>query len=611
MHPTSAMPNLLGFLLAVALLPFRSFAQDERITWLPRSTPAAFNLTATVTFSPEAPADTHALYLLTSDGGPEHRIAFTPKRASVVTVSDGKESPPATSEYAAPDGGRAHRLLVKRRPRSITVYVDGVRLIRVACAPDSAPRGRVGHAASSALSRLERPLVQPVGPVRFADDFMRLPGEMGAWQTVAGEWTIASLGLPEFSANAFCFRGRGSPAYCLAGQWFWENYRFSTAIRLSTAEGECGIMTHVHAPDRWLLFRWAAGRLELIEREHGAERRLAAHPCRLAPGQWYTLSVSAWNGQVACYIDGALALGPVSCSSDHGQVGLWAAGAGEVYVDDIQAGDIQRLEPPPLAKREAHVKAVFANDKYMQNWSRQASKGGGRVLDYTFHRAPADWSIAAGQWGIQSRWVCQPRWTWFGGSHDRAAIVWHKYRLRGDIDAAIYAAFRMDSPFDPVYRHPGDMAVTICADGRNLSSGYTFIFAGWENRWTRLLRKDTIVAETDAQFLPDNRDTFPYSKLHAPWYGLRLTKQGSRIECLVGEQSVLSYDDPTPLSGDRLAIWTWDNSLLLARTTITASDILPPDLSDYAESVPQEQPKANRTLPDRAGPLSELIPARA
>ncbi|MBT3375770.1 MAG: hypothetical protein HN406_09250, partial [Lentisphaerae bacterium] len=582
----------LGVWLASVVLSISVAAQDGAVTWLPRRAPATFNLTSSVVFLDEAPADSQALLLFSPDEGPTCRVVVAATRVSVLTEANNETRELATAPCGDLRDAQRHELLVKRRASSTAVYLDGSRLLAADAPSETAIRCRAGYSANPPGIQLERPRIQPVGPVNFADDFMRVAGEMGAWTSQAGDWSVAGIGLPQFSANAFCFRGRGNPAYCVAGQWFWENYRVSASVRVETAANEAGVMSHIQGTDTWLLFRWRGGVLELIRNTESGYQLLATHPCQLTPNQWYKLSVGTCAGRVACYIDGALVFGPMPSPTDHGQIGLWAKGDGGVRFDDIQAEHIEVLGLPPLAGREAHVKTIFVNDKYMKNWSQRTAASADSVLDYTFHQAPSDWSVAAGQWGIQSRWVCQPRWTWFGGTHDRAAIVWHKARLRGDVSAAIYAAFRMDSPFDPVYRHPGDMNITICADGRDLSSGYTFVFAGWGNRWSRLLRAGDIVAETNAHLLPDNRDVFPYAKLHAPWYGLRVCKRKNRVECLVGDERILTYDDPEPLSGDRVAIWTWDNSLLLARATVTADDVLPPTLQDYAPPYPtrEEEP---------------------
>ena len=38
----------------------------------------------------------------------------------------------------------------------------------------------------------------------------------------------------------------------------------------------------------------------------------------------------------------------------------------------------------------------------------------------------------------------------------------------------------------------------------------------------------------------------------------------------VDEELVIDYVDPEPLNGDRAAIWTWDNGIMIARVTVSA-----------------------------------------
>ncbi len=560
----------------------------EPIVWLKRASPASFNLVAPVTFSRGVPDTGKIRFRLVPGVGDACEVVVAPERVSVVLTGDGGPREIATETRPDCRDGRRRDILIKRRATSVSVSIDHTLVMQAACPVIATARGRVGHGVNSALIDVGQVRVQPVGPVRFGDDFMRVAGEMGAWESVAGEWSIAGVGLPEFSANAFCFRGRGAPGLCLAGHWFWEDYRMSASVRCGAATSVCGILVYARDARNGLQLQWHGGKLALIHRDNGTAVELSSRSCAFVPDQWYNLSICAVDGQVVCYVDGALALGPVDCPRGHGRIGLSTNGTGDVHFDDVVVESVTAPAPPALGRRPPVVKASFAGDRYMRAWSQRVTAAGDNVLDYTFHRAPTDWLCAAGTWGVQARWLCQPRWTWFGGTSDRAAVVWHKARTAGDVSIEMYAAISMDSVFDPDYKNPGDLNLTICADGENLNSGYTFIFAGWGNRWTRLLRRDKIVVGGKAPLLPDNRNSFPYRRLHVPWYHLGLTKKGDLIECSLAGKPFITFRDPQPLTGNRAGIWTWGNRMLLARVAVAADQMAPPDLSQYAHRDPAE-----------------------
>ena len=119
------------------------------------------------------------------------------------------------------------------------------------------------------------------------------------------------------------------------------------------------------------------------------------------------------------------------------------------------------------------------------------------VYDYTFAVAPTDWRIASGVWEMTNRWSCSPGWSWFGGRSDETAAIWNKRKLVGDQSAQVYFAFKMGlSGVAQWPEYPSDAAVTICGDGKNLGTGYTFIAGAYDNSCSVLLRNGVEVARS-------------------------------------------------------------------------------------------------------------------
>jgi hypothetical protein len=185
------------------------------------------------------------------------------------------------------------------------------------------------------------------------------------------------------------------------------------------------------------------------------------------------------------------------------------------------------------------------------------------TYDYTFHDAPVDWQPQSGVWEITSRWSCQPGWSWFGGWSEQVAAIWSKRRFSGDLVLEYYAAPKMDAVPEAYELRFRDLNATICGDGKRLNSGYSFIIGGWGNTKTAILRGDRVVAETAAYRLP------PQGTGHRLWFYVRIEKRGNRLSLSVDNAPVLTYEDPNPLRGDRVALWTQNNGIMLARVAVS------------------------------------------
>ncbi len=185
------------------------------------------------------------------------------------------------------------------------------------------------------------------------------------------------------------------------------------------------------------------------------------------------------------------------------------------------------------------------------------------IIDDTFAGAPTRWATGAGDWHISDRWHCQPQWSWFCGSGADRPLLWHKSPFAGDMVAEFWAAIMMDSAKAPHYKHPSDLNGIVCGDGKGLQSGYSFVFAGDNNTVTRILRGGESVAETNA-FKIGSQNEF-----HRHWYHCRLERSGGHLTFFVDGRKALEYDDPAPLPGGHMGIWTdQGNGILIARARI-------------------------------------------
>jgi len=197
------------------------------------------------------------------------------------------------------------------------------------------------------------------------------------------------------------------------------------------------------------------------------------------------------------------------------------------------------------------------------------------VRDYYFRCAPVDWAVEAGRWGITNKWICDPRFSWFGGHSRSLAAIWHKLRAGGDVTLDFYAALVMTGD-DPPYERVGDFACAILGDGKSLSSGYALVVSGGRNRWTRLYGGGRLLAESRdaADRMPSNvLRSQPKADLHQRWFRFTLERVAGRVRFLYDGRKVFDVPDALGVDAGHCALWTHDNGMLVARARLAADEI--------------------------------------
>ena len=203
----------------------------------------------------------------------------------------------------------------------------------------------------------------------------------------------------------------------------------------------------------------------------------------------------------------------------------------------------------------------------------------GHVYDYTFTTAPTDWRVQSGVWEMTNRWSCSPGWSWFGGRSEEVAAIWNKRKFSGDFSAQFYFAFKMGLSQTPAWKYrPSDVALSFCGDGKNLGSGYSFVVGANGNQHSLLLKQGRTVAESSAPaaILPSMVDGEPpMEQLHRHWWFIKVNKIGNRIECWLENKLLFTYEDDKPLNVGQIALWTYNNGIMLSRVQVFYEKELP------------------------------------
>ena len=458
-------------------------------------------------------------------------LALAPdlSRVEVRESRDGVAKAVASAPLAANGAKReGHvRLRLLQRDGRVSVWADGAAVLQT-YRPD-ARAGRVGlfAAATARFGAVRLTRAQRTVPTRVHNRIFAGEDTMEAWASAASDWRLATA-------------GERTTAWHEIEHWGDCAVRYELGDAPAAAAGGAG------APP---------GKLALVVRADGQKPetgyQLVVEPQKGAPPKLTLLQ----GGQAV-----AAAVAPAGTRAVELR---WIADCAVGFADERPLLWHRAATPPP------GLRAAI----WTEGWKpafEQCTIRTERLIDDYFETAPVDWRVASGTWEMQNRWTCSPQWSWLGGSSPDAAMLWHKQRFRGDITVHLFAAFQMVKRDSRIYR-PADINVSICTDGQNPATGYTFIYGGWNNTVSALLRREKVVASTSKLGLrpPTLLDTTPdMNHLHRKWWHVAIEKHGPKVSCYVDDELVAEYTDPKPLEGGSVCLWTHDNSIMIARAWI-------------------------------------------
>ncbi|HOX04782.1 MAG TPA: hypothetical protein PK280_00150 [Planctomycetota bacterium] len=384
------------------------------------------------------------------------------------------------------------------------------------------------------------PVVNPI----FATD-----AEMGTWSSWQGDWASETVGA---GADAATIR--------------WHRARFS---------GDVQLLVEVAGQPRGA---GAAG---------GGELALSVAKSGDKPGNGYTLTLAVPAAGAAAGTGPGAAQGlagpaklalvrdnQTAASAEVPAGRIWTLAlrkAGPFLVGSVNGSDlITWRDPEPLTGQKVAWKSKGVN----------VEEDGFRVYcpavqNETFDRAPADWRVAEGIWEVTNRWQCDPRWSFFsgrpGGRQKKLAALWNKRQLGDDVVLEFFAGIKMDSARGGQYQYARDINCTLSADGKDLASGYSFLFGGFNDDRSSILRSGVEVAKTP----PGGNAVIPRTGgIHHQWFYIRAERKGPQLRFTVdgGRRVDLTYTDPQPLTGKRMAIWNWDCGIIFSRVRVSGPD---------------------------------------
>lgn len=426
---------------------------------------------------------------------------------------------------AEADGGLAHgqwyRLTIRLTNGRVEGLVDGEVVVS---AENPEPRGGgIGLLVAGGAARFDDVLVHPASePLRSPRcegcPAAEIPDSMGphdymTWANAAGPW----VAVPE------------RPSLLWHTGAYFGDVDFTMMLRATDRPSVRRlVLTETsESPDgEWL---WAEVRLEPGEsrgellvggpgRKPASRRVALTGEDRLSLSRADGVATVLWNGRPAAKLGKAEGLR---------QLGLQISGA------PVQAEDVAAVSP--------------------------------NVRDYSFGVAPTDWWASGGSWEVSARWACDNRWSWLAGWDSQDAVIWNKRPVNGDVLLDLWIGVKMEAPGGPETTRCRDLNAVLCGDKVSATSGYSFTLGGDSGAKTQLLRNGEVVAENAEVRVPAGYN------IHHRWFHVVASRSGNEIALDFEGRKVLRYEDPDPLPGGYVGMWTRNSGVLIPRAVVYGS----------------------------------------
>lgn len=184
-----------------------------------------------------------------------------------------------------------------------------------------------------------------------------------------------------------------------------------------------------------------------------------------------------------------------------------------------------------------------------------------QVHNDTFETAPTGWAVESGTWKVSSRWSCSPGWSWFCGENPTGpALAATRQAYTGDMDAVAYFSAKMLALNGRMTEKLTDVHFGCCANEVQADSGYHLIIGAEDNKRTVLLRNGQEVASSPYRLAQ--------GLIHNDWLRLTIKRRGPQVALWIWDTPTLSWTDPQPLAGGRVAIGTERNGVVVPRVTV-------------------------------------------
>ncbi len=232
----------------------------------------------------------------------------------------------------------------------------------------------------------------------------------------------------------------------------------------------------------------------------------------------------------------------------------------------LLVGTGQTVREVPLAGAAGCWRVGLVAVSPPRDWVSGVSLGAAKVHDYLFRRAPVDWLPVSGRWDVTYRWQCDPRWSFYTGRRlAGTAMNWFRLAHGRNVTLEFFAAPRMNRERGEDYGYAADLNATLGAQGYQLDQGCSFLYGGFHNQGSQIVAAGRVLAENRELRIPADKKA-----THRHWFRIKIRKQGDRVAWWIDERLAGEAVLPAGMDGDRLALWTWRNEMVVGRVRISS-----------------------------------------
>ena len=200
--------------------------------------------------------------------------------------------------------------------------------------------------------------------------------------------------------------------------------------------------------------------------------------------------------------------------------------------------------------------------------------------DFVFRGRQTDWFCTGVDWVPLARWSCDPRWSWLGAETRKRTALWYRHELRPPYAVSAVVSVGARHAFGEEYERGRDVNLALGATGSDPSSALAVKAMNAETTGIEVWHHGKLITRAAGVGLPSGHS------LHHNWFEVTAIAEERRLRVRFEGREVLDVPLANPLQPGRAALWTENNSVRVARITLSLSSQDPSAAPIRAPDVP-------------------------
>ncbi len=295
----------------------------------------------------------------------------------------------------------------------------------------------------------------------------------------------------------------------------------------------------------------AAASIDVLDPGPGAGLRISAD--RKQPGTGYAATLAKSGGRVVLTLrrgPRVVASKPVPAASPTWPRRLFIEREGEFVAAGIdRTALLVWRDPTPLSGDRVAIEAAGANAAFSNFTIEHLS-----ARQYSFEFLAPAWRQTGGSWTLHSGLSCIPWDHWLtADGRKQQAVTWLREKQPADVAVQFDVSeitIGTDDPNTTHHHYPyHDITLAVCADGRDLMSGYAVEIGADRGACLRIRKRGKIIFETSEFTISMGRHCNTPRQVNCYF-----RKLGNRLILRLNGRVLADWVDPEPLAGGYVAL---------------------------------------------------------